>query len=90
MNLHIRNVSPALYERLSHHARVHNRTIDAVVLAAAERELQRREWAERFATRSETDLGVAAASLLKEVRREIQGRDRFTPDPDGVAPAGAP
>ena len=71
MNLQVKNVPSALHERLRHHARVRNRTIGEVVLAAVEHELERQEWAERFATRSETDLGVTAASLLEEARREL-------------------
>ena len=42
--------------------------------AAVEHELERREWAERFATRPETDLGVTAASLVEEARRELDVR----------------
>ncbi|MDD9988305.1 MAG: hypothetical protein OXQ31_18665 [Spirochaetaceae bacterium] len=71
MNLQVKNVPSALHERLRRHARVRNRTIGEVVLAAVEHELERQEWAERFATRSETDLGVTPASLLEEARREL-------------------
>lgn len=71
MNLQVKNVPSALHERLRRHAGVRNRTIGEVVLAAVEHELERQEWAERFATRPETDLGVTAASLLEEARREL-------------------
>jgi plasmid stability protein len=69
VNLHVKNVPPALHERLRCHARDRNRTMDEVVLAAIVHELERREWAGRLATRPETDLGVTAASLLEDARR---------------------
>ena len=71
MNLQVKNVPPALHERLRRHARARKRTIGEVVLAAVEHELERREWSERFATRPDTDLGTTAASLLEEARREL-------------------
>ena len=37
---------------------------------AIERELARREWHERLAHRPTTDLGVSAASLLKQERQQ--------------------
>ena len=74
MNLQVKNVPPALHERLRRHARVRNRTIGEVVLAAVEHELERREWAERFATRPEPDLGVTPASLVEVARRELDVR----------------
>lgn len=67
-NLQVRNVPHDLYQRLRLHARESKTTMSAVVLAALERELAMREWRTRFAERPNTDLGVAAATLLEKER----------------------
>lgn len=67
-NLHIRNVPDSLHERLRRRAREANCSMNAVVLAAVERELARGEWEEHLAQRPKTELGVAAATLLYEER----------------------
>ena len=68
MNLQVKNVPASLHERLRQRARLQNRTISALVLAAVERELARQEWLDRLRTRPETELGVSAASLIEEDR----------------------
>ena len=67
-NLQVKNIPDALHERLRRHARDSNRTMSAVVLAALERELARREWPDRLAGRPETDLKGPASALLVEAR----------------------
>ena len=42
----------------------------ALVVAAIERELKRREWQQGLARRPNTDLGIHAATLLAEARAE--------------------
>ena len=66
--LHVKNVPEGLHERLRRHACAQNCTISAAVLNAIERELARWEWRARLAQRPQTDLGVAAATLLREER----------------------
>lgn len=70
MNLQVKNVPSGLHERLRRHARARNRSMGEVVLEAVEHELARQEWHERFARRPVTDLGVTAASLIDQARRE--------------------
>ena len=69
-NLQVKNVPEALHDRLKHYARRNNRTLSEIVLQALERELTRAEFYERLATRPESKLGVPAASLLEEERRQ--------------------
>ena len=71
-NLQVKNIPDALHERLRGYARDSNRTMSAVVLAALEHELARREWRDRLDGRPETDLGGPASALLAEAR---SGRD---------------
>ena len=68
MNLQVKNVPAPLHDRLRQRARLQNRTISDLVLAAVERELARQEWLDRLRTRPETELGVSAASLIEEDR----------------------
>ena len=68
MNLQVKKVPAALHERLRQRARLQNRTLSDLVLAAIERELARHEWLDRLRTRPEVDLGVSAASLVEEDR----------------------
>ena len=69
-NLQVRNIPDDLHKRLRRHAQENNSTMSAVVLAAVERELKRREWQERWAQLPTTDLGVDAATLIAEARAE--------------------
>lgn len=68
MNLQVKNVPVRLHDRLRQRARLQNRTIGDLVLAAVERELARQDWLDRLRTRPEVDLGVSAASLVDEER----------------------
>ena len=53
--------------------------MSAVVLNAVERELARWEWRKRLAQRPRTDLGVAAATLLRE-ERSLRDMETGCPD----------
>lgn len=68
MNLQVKNVPVSLHERLRQRARLQNRTISDLVLAAVERELARQDWLDRLRTRPEVDLGASAASLVEQER----------------------
>lgn len=67
-NLQVKNIPDDLHERLRCHARENHCSISAIVLAAVERELARRDWRKRLAQRPKTNLGVDASSLLMEER----------------------
>ena len=67
-NLQVRNIPDSLHERLRRHAGRSNCTITSIVLAAVERELDRREWQDHLAQRPRTELGVEAEALLAEER----------------------
>lgn len=67
-NLQVKNVPDVLHERMRRTARASGCTLSDFVLSAVGRELERREWHERLASRPETDLGGSAAQLLKEER----------------------
>ena len=77
-HLQVKNVPDSLHGRLRCFARETNRTLSAAVLAAVERELEAWEWRKRLAERSETELGVDAATLIAEARalrdRELGAR----------------
>ena len=73
-HLQVKNVPDALHGRLRSFARETNRTMSAAVLAAVERELEVWEWRKRLAERSETALGVDAATLIAEAR-ELRDRE---------------
>ena len=68
IHLWVKNVPDSLHGRLRCSARETNRTLSAAVLAAVERELDAWEWRKRLAERSETELGVDAATLIAEAR----------------------
>ena len=68
-NLQVRKIPDELHERLRRRARADNITVSALVLAAVEQELARREWRERWADRPAADLGMPAAKLVEEERR---------------------
>lgn len=69
-NLQVKNVPEALYRRLKQQVRVQNRTLSEFILAAVERELARSAFHQQLARRPPSDLGISAASLLEEARRE--------------------
>lgn len=66
--LQLKDVPDSLHERLCSLARETNRTVSAVVLDAAQREVAAWEWKKRLAERPITDLGVEAATLIAEAR----------------------
>ena len=68
--IQVKNVPEPLYKRLKRHAKKADKTLSDVILEAIEKELKRNEWRERFATRPSSELGISAASLLEEERRE--------------------
>lgn len=69
-NLQVRNMPEELHERLRRCAQQRNCSMSAVVLQALERELERSEWQERWESSPTFDLGISAADVLAEVRRE--------------------
>tara|TARA_Y100000588_G_scaffold296198_1_gene316600 strand:+ start:310 stop:540 length:231 start_codon:yes stop_codon:yes gene_type:complete len=69
-NIQVKNVPEGLHQRLRQYVQEHRRTISDFTLEALERELARNEWRERLAKRSQTDLGVSAASLLEQERQQ--------------------
>jgi len=68
--IQVKNVPDPLYKRLKRQAKRADETLSDIILEAIEKELKRREWRERFTKRPSSDLGVSAASLLEEERRE--------------------
>lgn len=69
-SLQVRNMPEELHERLRRCAQQRNCSMSAVVLQALERELERSEWQERWESSPTFDLGISAAEVLAEVRRE--------------------
>jgi hypothetical protein len=69
-NLQVKNVPESLHKRLRLYARKRNCTMSDFVLEALKRELSRSAFHERLKKRSPTELGVSAASLLEEERRQ--------------------
>ena len=67
-NLQVKNIPGVLHERLRLHARENHCSINAIVLTAIERELDRRDWQKHLAQRPKTNLGVEASALLMEKR----------------------
>ena len=74
--LQIKNIPDSLHNRLKKQAKKQNCTMKDIVLEAVERELARSEWLGRVSKRPRTDLGVSAASLLEEERK--QRNDEFS------------
>ncbi len=68
--IQVKNVPDSLYNRLKRRTKKADKTLSDIVLEAIEKELKRSEWRERFTKRPSSDLGVSAASLLEEERRE--------------------
>lgn len=71
--LQVKNVPEHLHQRLRGFAQDHRCTLSDFILDAIERELGRREWEDRFATRPTTEMGVSAASLLDQERAQRDG-----------------
>jgi plasmid stability protein len=69
-NLQVKNVPPALNERLHRYAEQHGRSIRDVILEAVQRELDRHTFVDRLRKRSKVQLKSSAAALLVEERRE--------------------
>jgi hypothetical protein len=68
--LQIKNMPDSLHRRLRYHTQKQRCTLSDFASEAVERELARREFHERLARRPKTDLGVSAAALLVEERRQ--------------------
>ena len=71
--LQIKNMSASLHRRLRRYVRKQRCTLSDFASEAIEKELARREFHERLARRPKTDLGVSAAALLEEERRQRNG-----------------
>lgn len=69
-NLQVENIPDTLHRRLRRYAQEHKCTLSDVVLIALESEFARCEWRERLAQRPTTDLGISAASLLEQERKQ--------------------
>lgn len=67
-NLQVKNMPDDLHERLRLHARENHCSISAIVLAAVERELARRDWRKHLARRPKTNPGMEASALLMKER----------------------
>ena len=68
--LQVKNVPDALHQRLRRCAKAHHTTLGRIVLRAIERDLRHDEFYSQLRNREPTDLGVSAASLLEEERRQ--------------------
>jgi len=71
--LQIKNMSESLHRRLRRYTQKQHCTLSDFACEAIEKELARREFHERLAHRPKTDLGVSAAALLEEERRQRNG-----------------
>lgn len=71
--LQIKNMSESLHRRLRRYVRRQHCTLSDFACEAIEKELARREFHERLARRPKTDLGISAAALLEEERRQRNG-----------------
>lgn len=69
-NIQVKNIPEKLHNRLRRYAREQDCTLAEIILEAIEREVARREWRKRFAARPKTQLGISAADLLEQERRE--------------------
>ncbi len=68
--LQIENVPDELHERLRRFASERHCSMDAAVLTAIERELERWEWRERRGDGPAFDLGIPASELVQAARAE--------------------
>jgi len=73
-NLQVKGISDSLHRNLRRCAEKRRCTISDIVIAAVERELARSAFRERLAKRPTTDIGLPAAALLEEERRERDKR----------------
>ncbi len=69
-NFQVKNVPDSLHRRLRRYAHKHHCTLSHFVLEAVKRELARSEFRERLTKRPTTELGLSAAFLLEEERRQ--------------------
>ena len=67
-NLQVKNIPDDFHERLRLHAHENRCFISAILLAAVERKLAKRDWRKRLAQRPKTNLGAEASALLMEER----------------------
>ena len=67
-NLQVKNIPDTLHDRLRTRARENRSTVSATVLAAVERDLAMWEWQKSFTQHPEADLGIDAATLIREGR----------------------
>ena len=72
-NLQVKNVPEKLHRELQRLAKLRRTTMGAVLLDAAQREVEQARFVERLHTRKPVNLGRAAAEFLDEARAE---RDR--------------
>jgi hypothetical protein len=68
-NIQVKKIPESLHNKLRRYAREQEITIGEIVLEAIEREVARREWHKRFASRPATRLRSTAAELLDQERR---------------------
>jgi len=73
-NIQVKNIPEGLHNKLRRYARDQEITIREIVLEAIEREVARREWHNRFASRPTTRLRGTAAELLEQ-ERGLRDRD---------------
>ena len=66
----VRNIPEDMHKRLRRLAEKKNSSMNAILLAALEREIERAEWQERWEKRAATELGIDAATLVAEARAE--------------------
>ena len=69
-NLQVKNVPESLHQRLRRYAKANHTTLSRIVLRAIERDLQHDEFYRQLEQRTPTDLGVSAAGLLEQERRQ--------------------
>jgi len=73
-NLQVKGIPESLHRNLRRSAAKRRCTISDIVIAAVERELARSAFRDRLAKRPTTDIGLPAAALLEEERRERDKR----------------
>jgi len=73
-DLRVSEMPEELHRRIRRYAKRHGLAIRDVVLEAVRREMSRKELLERLLSRDPVDLGMPAASLLDEVRLEVEER----------------
>ena len=79
--IQVRNVPDALHKELMRRARARGQTLTAFIQGILEREVarpDREEVFERIRRRDPVDLGVPAATLIREGRREREDRWDFS------------